>query len=249
MNSRFNRLRRIKRALGRGSRNSASVHLSGASAKYWENPFDTSATYWENRYRSGGNSGAGSYNRLAEFKAEVLNDFVAANAIKSVIEFGSGDGAQLELADYPSYVGVDVSPAALEATRANFRNDPTKQFIHTSEVKESDRADAALSLDVIYHLVEDDVFDSYMRSLFNAANRYVIVYSSNVDEPGPSPHVRHREFTKWIKANRPDFRFLEKIPNRYPWTDKDPGNTSFADFYIFERVEIPLADFDSPEDA
>ena len=28
------------------------------------------------RYKKGGNSGAGSYNHLAEFKAEVLNQFV-----------------------------------------------------------------------------------------------------------------------------------------------------------------------------
>ena len=35
--------------------------------------------YWEKRYASGGNSGAGSYNYLAEFKAEILNNFVTKN--------------------------------------------------------------------------------------------------------------------------------------------------------------------------
>lgn len=34
-----------------------------------ENRFSGSASYWENRYVRGGNSGAGSYNRLSEFKA------------------------------------------------------------------------------------------------------------------------------------------------------------------------------------
>jgi hypothetical protein len=32
--------------------------------------FSGSKAYWENRYADGGNSGAGSYNRLADFKAE-----------------------------------------------------------------------------------------------------------------------------------------------------------------------------------
>ena len=38
-----------------------------------------SGEYWENRYKANGNSGAGSYNRLAEFKAEVINGFVKEN--------------------------------------------------------------------------------------------------------------------------------------------------------------------------
>src|SRR5579859_8234848 len=60
--------------------------------------FRGSSTYWEERYRAGGNSGAGSYGRLAEFKAEVLNGFVHSRGIRSVVEFGCGDGAQLALA-------------------------------------------------------------------------------------------------------------------------------------------------------
>lgn len=43
-----------------------------------------SRQYWEERYRNGGTSGEGSYNRLAEFKAKVLNDFVQCNNIKSI---------------------------------------------------------------------------------------------------------------------------------------------------------------------
>ncbi len=37
--------------------------------------FDSSA-YWEERYIQGRNSGNGSYGRLAEFKAKIINDFV-----------------------------------------------------------------------------------------------------------------------------------------------------------------------------
>jgi cyclopropane fatty-acyl-phospholipid synthase-like methyltransferase len=207
------------------------------SARQPESQFETSARYWEDRYRSGGNSGAGSYSNLAAFKADVLNEFVAANAVETVIEFGSGDGAQLELAKYPRYVGVDISQTALALTRRRFAADVSKRWVHSSEVTDEDRADAALSLDVIYHLIEDDVFDSYMTSLFNSAIRYVIVYASNIESPAPSPHVRHREFTRWIEANRSDFRLLEKIANLYPFSDKDPNHTSFADFYIFERVK------------
>ena len=70
-----------------------------------------SSAYWQERYRQGSNSGPGSYGRLALFKAEIVNRFVRDHNIADIIEFGSGDGAQLTLADYPRYVGVDVSPA------------------------------------------------------------------------------------------------------------------------------------------
>lgn len=60
----------------------------------------------------GGNSGAGSYNKIAIFKAKIMNQFVAENDIQHVIEFGFGDGAQLMRAKYPEYTGLDVSVSA-----------------------------------------------------------------------------------------------------------------------------------------
>jgi hypothetical protein len=197
--------------------------------------FNNSEDYWERRYRLGGNSGAGSYNRLARFKADFLNKFVANHGIGSVIELGSGDCAQLALAEYPHYIGVDVSHTVLAHTRELFAANPSIEFLHTSEVTDRHRAELALSLDVIYHLVEDAVFDGYMSQLFDAATRFVIVYASNEDRPWSSPHVRHRHFTRWVDQNRPDFALIERVPNEYPYSDRDPEQTSFADFFVFER--------------
>jgi hypothetical protein len=199
-------------------------------------PFSTSQAYWEDRYRAGGNSGAGSYDRLARFKADVLNAFVAEHDIESVIEFGSGDGAQLALAAYPQYIGVDVSETVLAHTREAFAANPAISFLHTSEVTPDTRAELALSLDVVYHLVEDEVFEGYMAGLFEAAERYAIVYASDIDGGRPGPHVRHRKFTDWVAANRPDFALAEHIANPYPHSEADPENTSFADFYIFRKT-------------
>src|SRR5687768_6622655 len=54
--------------------------------------FLNSNQYWDDRYLIGGNSGAGSYDRLAQFKADVLNKFAYDRDVSSVIEFGCGDG-------------------------------------------------------------------------------------------------------------------------------------------------------------
>lgn len=69
--------------------------------------FNTSE-YWEMRYRSGRDSGRGSYGLLAEFKADVLNTFVASHGVRMVLEWGCGDGNQLRFAQYPWYLSIGV---------------------------------------------------------------------------------------------------------------------------------------------
>jgi SAM-dependent methyltransferase len=200
-------------------------------------PFHGSEDYWVNRYRDGGNSGAGSYNCLAEFKAEILNDFVASHDIRDVIEFGCGDGNQLTLAKYPSYLGLDVSPHAVEGCARRFAGDASKSFMLVHDYA-GQTAQLALSLDVIYHLTEDAVYETYMETLFAAARDYVVIYSSDKDEAQPqTAHVRHRQFSRWVRANAPGWRLLGHIPNRHPYTgDNDTG--SLADFYIYGRGNL-----------
>jgi hypothetical protein len=201
--------------------------------------FTGSKDYWEQRYRAGGTSGGGSFGHLAQFKADVLNSFVERHGVKSVLEFGSGDGRQLELARYPRYIGLDVSPTAIRECAARFAHDRTKSFLLYSSDAFVDplgvvSAELTLSLDVIYHLVEDPVFETYMRHLFAASTRYVGIYSSDTTKIAPQPHVRHRKFSDWVASNAPDFRVLERVPN--PHRGNDPTNESFADFVFYEKA-------------
>jgi SAM-dependent methyltransferase len=196
--------------------------------------FQGSGPFWEAVYREGGTSGPGSYGRLAEFKAEILNEFVRTRNIRTVIEFGCGDGAQLALARYPEYVGVDVATASIERCSSLFAHDATKRFYLSDKLPEHvGMFDLALSLDVIYHLVEDRVFDAYMRRLFDVSQRYVIIYASNYDAVTQASHVRHRKFTAWIEKNAPDWRTDGVVPNRFPFDSKQPEETSCADFCFF----------------
>jgi len=200
--------------------------------------FRKSDDYWEERYRQQGDSGDGSYGRLAEFKAEVLNTFVAEKHIQSIIEFGCGDGEQLTRANYPDYTGIDVSQTVLGRCRQKFAKDTSKRFYHTSEVAEYTRGyDLAISLDVLYHLVEDDVFETYMGQLFDSSNHWVIIYSSNKIDPIIYEHVKHRQFTNWIDAHAPQWTLERKIDQRYPYDPKHGDTTSFADFYIFQKSQ------------
>ncbi len=169
-----------------GHRSHGQNRLSRLSGFLWRQPpspaFNNSTDYWEQRYHTGGNSGRGSYGALASFKAKVLNDFVANNKVDSIIEFGCGDGNQLTLAKYPAYIGFDVSPTAIEQCRKLFATDSTKHF-GLAETYAGESADLTASLDVIYHLVEDRLFNDYMNRLFDAAKRFVVVYATNYESP------------------------------------------------------------------
>ncbi len=179
--------------------------------------FRGSADYWERRYSSGGISGAGSYGEPAELKASVVNRMVAEQGITSVIDFGCGDGNQLCYAKYPRYLGLDVAPSAIRRCAELFADDGTKSFMLYDGALFHDRArwlhaDAALSMEVIFHLVEDDVFDRYMSHLFDAADRHVIICSTDRDDLPSAPQERHRPFSGWIADNRPDWLLAEHVP-------------------------------------
>lgn len=201
----------------------------------WTRPFPGSERYWEERYASGDHSGSGSYGKYAQFKAEVINDFIAQHAVESVIEFGCGDGNQLKLGKYPRYLGLDISPTAISLCREQFAADQSKTFKLMSEYS-GEQADLTLSLDVIFHLVEDAVFESYMQTLFGASARYVIIYSSNSQGSfNARAHERHRKFTDWVDKNAQGWKLAYHIPNRYPYSG---SGGSVADFFIYEKARL-----------
>jgi SAM-dependent methyltransferase len=210
-----------------------SIYKMIYKALHKQGPFPGSEEYWIRRYNSGGNSGAGSYNKLAEFKAEVINDFVKSNNVTTLLEFGCGDGNQLKLALYPSYIGIDISQRAIALCQNIFRDDKTKKFMLMTDYN-GEKAQLTLSLDVIYHLTEDDVYYSYMEKLFNSSERFVIIYSSDF-ESEQEYHLKHRQFTKWVKINVPQWKLTRHLPNRFPSNDgREEG--SLAEFYIYERA-------------
>ena len=98
------------------------------------------------------------------------------------------------------------------------------------------KADLSLSLDVIYHLVEDDVFEYYMRTLFEASNGYVIIYASDSDDG-----QRYKGGTSDIESSRPGSSRICRTGNS--WNICQIGIHivgiivgSFAEFFIYEKA-------------
>ncbi len=199
--------------------------------KFLLNQKFNSSTYWEKRYAEGENSGDGSYGQLAQFKADIINPFVREHQIQSVIEYGCGDGNQLQLLTFPSYLGFDVSATVIQLCQKQYAGDPSKTFKVINDYQ-GETAQLTLSLDVLYHLVEEPVYTAYLKRLFASAQAYVIIYSSNFDDNSltRAPHVKHRCFTTWVTQHCADWQLVQHVPNPYP-------EISSADFYLYAKVE------------
>jgi trans-aconitate methyltransferase len=196
-----------------------------------------SRKYWNDRYKNRGNSGSGSYNKLAEFKAEIINNFINDTNSNSIIDYGVGDGNQLKLINTQGrvYTGIDISPVVIDKCRIMFRDDKTKTFILDNNINNL-RAELVLSCDVIYHLIEDAVFQKYIHNMFEMSTRYIIIYAKdeNIDH---TSHVKFRKFTEYISKNFEDWKLVCHIPQRYPQVilGKNNENTSPSDFFIYTK--------------
>lgn len=195
--------------------------------------FPGSAAYWERRYAAHGTSGAGSTGPAAQWKAEVVNRWVRELAVSTVVDLGCGDGQQLALADYPRYLGIDPSRTAVRQCIARFAGDENKSFLHLTPGAFSDpagwlRADLALSMEVLFHLVEDDVYEEYLRTLFDSANRYVVICAYDGVLDRQAPHERYRAFTTWVASHRPSWTLKERV-------DPPAEVDLLSSLYLYER--------------
>lgn len=205
--------------------------------KKMESNFD-SGKYWENRYQTIKNrpSGNGSYGKLAKFKADVINPYIKG---KDVVELGSGDGNQFTLfKGYKSYVGFDVSQTIIDACNKKFcKQGKEVYFYHMDEylddIYKISKVDVVMSLDVLYHLIEDSVYEGYISDLFKFEPQTVIIYAMDIEDDGNfASHVKPRKFTEYIKSNFPNYKMSLKVNQKHPSTDHTKG--SRADFFIYE---------------
>lgn len=177
--------------------------------------------YWEQRWRAGRGAGDGSVGEAGERKTRWLSAFFGEHAVESVIDWGCGDGRVfhvLDAADGVDYMGIDVSPTAIDRCIGRW---PDGWFLLLGAVCESPPRgwDCAVSIDVVYHLVDDAEYAEHLRLLFGSATRFVVAHATNLDEPGDAPHMRHRPIVNdapdgWTLIEQPDD---PSVPGFYAW--------------------------------
>ena len=170
-----------------------------------------STNYWKLRYKNGGLSGNGSYASEAKKKADYINSVIRDFNIKSINDIGHGDGNQLKYIEgFKDYTGYDVSEHARQ--RCLNIHGKKKGYRFISDTNSFNTGDLAMSLDVIYHLVEQDTFESYMDLLFSLS-QYVLIYSTDMDNgnSGSRSHVYHRNIKNYISKTFINFKLIDNV--------------------------------------
>ena len=195
--------------------------------------FGGSKTYWRIRYLAGGDSGWGSEGIRALEKAKYINGFISENIneIHTIVEWGVGDGKQLSLYDFrdKEFVGIDVSKKIIIKLQKKFQGS-NMSFYSLDRFQNHVKFDLALSIEVIFHLTEDSIFNEYMDNLFFSSKKYVLIFSTNYDSQ-TDYHIRNHEVVNYSINRFKDFEFLssEFIPSF--GENKD----SSATFYLFRK--------------
>jgi SAM-dependent methyltransferase len=171
-------------------------------------------------------SGVGSYGIFADYKAQFINSFIDNNQILTMCELGCGDGNQLALFRPIEYYGYDISPVVI---RENIKKYSGNNYFFSTDINDflARKYDLTLSLDVIYHLIEDDVFEEYMINLFKLSYKFVIIYSPNEDKNFGN-HVKYRNFMKNISD---DFELVSQFDNPLK------GSETQSDFFLFKKKQ------------
>lgn len=188
--------------------------------------------YWENRYKERAESGQGrvsgqdSYGYYAEWKGKILNDFIEEHNIKSILDFGCGDGNQIKLLKKIKYKGIDISKNAIRICKKRFIDDHTKSFsVYNPLTYNPLSAELGISLNVILHITTDKIFKKYIQDIFNSSNKYVIIYSSNFNRKEKKNYIINRKFTNYIEKNITGWELIQTI--------KTPGKNK--EFYIYKK--------------
>lgn len=183
---------------------------------------------WNNRYATGGNSGYGSYRKdLYEYKLNFIKKLIINQNIKSIFDYGCGDGNQLsEIVvgrDVESYIGIDISSYIIEENKKKYK-DKIYYKHEEYEFDKKDTFDLVLSLDVLYHIMEENLFNQTLDNLFKLSKKYVLIYAVDKNLLYSS-HIHFRKFTN-------------KIPNNYKLieTEKVPDSVIETTFYLYESV-------------
>lgn len=175
--------------------------------------------YWDTRYKTGGNSGYGSYGAQLAMKLNWLRDL----NISSIVDVGCGDfnfGKHLtEIYPKATYTGLDISEVIIKRNKEKYPN-------YNFQLKNGiPKADLVLCIDVLFHLLDDNEVEKLLGELEESFTKYLAITAYERSE-ALNTHVRIRKF---------DYkRFGEPIIREVVEGDGQMY------FYLFKKPEIDL---------
>ena len=139
----------------------------------------SSFDYWKTRYKSGQDSG-NRLDKYVTYKSDYLNALIKDNDLKSVLDFGHGDGTVASRLEVDEYVGLDIAGAELQQRVSQLSwAAKSKQLITTRfDDYETDKLfDVVICMDVLYHILKHE--EAYLRAtlakIVQMSKQYIVI--------------------------------------------------------------------------
>jgi len=164
--------------------------VNGAVRDLWQNAFPN-ATFWEWRYRTNPQlgSGIGSRGDSLREKRRLLAALISALRPVSVLDVGCGDGEATRGLPIPQYVGIDLSPEAIQRAR---RTRPTGEFLVGTVADHPVSAELTICLDVLIHQSSRNGYEKLVQRLLESTSGFLLL-SGYERPPAKSPMVHFHE--------------------------------------------------------
>jgi len=135
--------------------------------------------------------------------------------LKSISDVGCGECTLLPyLQGIRKYYGYDISPAVLSKVSKNAQDGFSKEFILLTNNTKIVSSDLVLSLEVIFHQVNDDEYLDYMRKLVNSNGEYLLILTMNEGilktNHIKNRHIKYRDISKFMDST--NYSLVEKFP-------------------------------------
>ncbi len=128
---------------------------------------------WNVHYRLGGSSGLGSVGLSRSWKWSVIGKHVAR--VDEVVDVGCGDLSFWEGRDCLHYVGIDSSSYIIKKDRLNR---PNWSFVESrGERSLAVSGRVVFCLDVLFHVLDDDVFELIIKNLCAYSSEWIFVHT------------------------------------------------------------------------
>ena len=172
-------------------------------------------------------SGSGSRGNLASFKIDYINKFIKDNKIKSILDFGCGDLHISSKLEVDKYFGIDIvdhiHPQIIKA------KDYKTTVSRFDEFEHSEKADLCLCMDVLYHILSDELeyLENSINKIVDYSSKYVIIYAQDSYNKSYSDWSGHMNNSPWRQI-------LEKKVTLISEQDSPLAGTT-AKFYVYEK--------------
>lgn len=179
---------------------------------------------------------------LKEILLSIFGDGGETVGLPTVLDLGVGDGRQalaLSCTGVVSNVtGFDISwhivhhlKTQLNVTRHDcLERGPLYVYWYDGfelpEMVKDQGYDVAISMQVVFHLLEDALYERYMDILFSFARHVVIIHAPDSQTQLPAAaheHMRYRIFSNWVAKLHPEWILHHKvsIPSKFGFDSCD----------------------------